>query len=129
MAFGRQIIQKNCWWRLPEVKPNRTDVGHARYDDLQDLEDVLAAIRKLPGISEPTAGTFYFRRKPFLHFHTKDGMRWADAKVGDSWGSEIQIPLNCAQREKTRFLREIRSRYEACSSASIPGRGRRGRAV
>ena len=104
-------------------------MGHARYDDLQDLEDVLAAIRKLPGISEPTPATFYFRRKPFLHFHTKDGMRWADAKVGESWGSEIRIPLHCAQREKTMFFREIRARYEACSSGSTPGRGRRGRAV
>ena len=32
-------------------------------------------IRALPGISEPTAGTFYLRRKPFLHFHTKAGAR------------------------------------------------------
>jgi len=104
-------------------------VGHALYDDLADLEDVLAAIRKLPGISEPKAGTFYVCRKPFLHFHTKDGARWADAKVGESWGAEIPIPLHCTRRDKTIFLREIRARYEVCSSASDSARRRRGRAV
>ena len=92
-------------------------MGHARYSDLRDLEDVLEAIRKFPGISEPTPGIFYLRRVPFLHFHTKGGMRWADAKVGGSWGSEIQIPSGCGRREKSVFLREVRARYEACSSA------------
>ena len=102
---------------------------HARYDELRDLEDIFAVIRALPGISEPTAGTFYLRRKPFLHFHTKAGTRWADAKVGASWGAQIPIPLHCAQREKALFLREIRARYEACSPSPTSGCGRRGRAV
>jgi hypothetical protein len=57
-------------------------MGHARYEDLRDLEKVLAAVRTWPGISEPTKGIFYLRRKPFLHFHVKDGARWADAVVG-----------------------------------------------
>ena len=91
-------------------------MGHARYSDLQDLEDVLEAIRKLPGISEPTPGIFYLRRVPFLHFHTKGGARWADAKIGLSWGPELQIPSGCGRREKTIFLRRVRARYAACSS-------------
>jgi hypothetical protein len=92
-------------------------MGHARDEDLRDLEDVLSAIRTWQGISEPTAGIFYLRRKPFLHFHTKDGLRWADAKVGELWGSAIRIPLNCGRRAKGKFLREIRVRYEACSES------------
>ena len=104
-------------------------MGHAHYDELRDLEDVFAMIRALPGISEPTAGTFYLRRKPFLHFHTKAGARWADAKVGASWGAEIPIPFHCAHREKALFLREVQARYEAVSSSPPSGRRRRGGAL
>ena len=91
-------------------------MGHARYSDLGDLEDVLEAIRKLPDISEPKPGIFYLRRVPFLHFHMKAGTRYADAKVGAEWGPEIQIPVDCRQREKSVFLREVRARHAACSS-------------
>ena len=92
-------------------------MGHARYSELRDLEKILDEIRKLPGIAEPTPGIFYLRRVPFLHFHTKDGMRWADAKIGLSWGPELPIPFDCGRREKTRFLREVRARHTACSAA------------
>jgi len=92
-------------------------MGHARYNDLRGLEKVLDEIRKLPGIAEPTPGIFYLRRVPFLHFHTKDGMRWADAKIGPSWGPELLIPFGCGRREKARFLREVRARHMACSAA------------
>ena len=106
----------------------RPGMGHARYEDLRDLEEVLAAVRTWPGISEPTKGVFYLRRKPFLHFHVKDGARWADAKIGESWGSEIPIPLNCGQRAKAKFLREVRIRYGAGADGRTkeceqPGRG------
>jgi hypothetical protein len=93
-------------------------MGHARYRDLRDLESVLDEIRRLPGIAEPTPGIFYLRRVPFLHFHTKDIARWADAKVGPSWGPELLIPFGCGRREKARFLREVRARYMSCCSAS-----------
>ena len=85
-------------------------MAHARYADLRDLEDVLEVIRKMPGVTEPTPGIFYLKRVPFLHFHTKDGARWASAKIGSSWGPEIQIPFGCGQRTKTSFLREVRRR-------------------
>ncbi len=93
-------------------------MGRARYEDLRDLEDLLWAIRRLPEISEPKPGIFYLRRSPFLHFHTKDGSRWADVKVGATWGPELPIPFNCGRRERSVFLRETRARYEACSERS-----------
>jgi hypothetical protein len=102
-----------------------TQVGHASKEELRDLEDVLSTVRTWTGISEPTPGIFYLRRKAFLHFHTKDGARWADAKFGKSWGSEIPLPMNCGQRAKERFLREIRVRYEACSENRSGAAGRR----
>ena len=95
-------------------------MGHARYDELRDLEDIFAVIRALPGISEPTAGTFYLRRKPFLHFHTKNGARWADAKAGASWGAEIPIPLHCAPRVPAPRQGSCRPRRRPQSTPSKP---------
>jgi len=103
-------------------------MGHARYSDLRDLEDVLRVIRKRPGISEPTPGIFYLRRVPFLRCHTKDGARRADATRGAPWGSAIQVPSGCGRSENTAFVREIRARHAAVLLKAI-GRERRGRAV
>ena len=86
-------------------------MGHASHEDLLDLEDVLCQLRKLPGISERSHGIFYLKRVPFLHFHTKDGNRWADVKAGAKWGPEIPIPFLCGPRLKQRFLRAVTEQH------------------
>jgi hypothetical protein len=88
-------------------------MGHARYEELNDLDAVLDAIRALPGVDERSPGVFYLRRSPFLHFHTKDGRRWADVRAGTEWGSEIPIPFDCSARVRASFLREVRARHRA----------------
>ena len=98
-------------------------MGHARYEELRDIHDVLEGIRHLPAISEPAPGIFYLRRAPFLHFHTKAGVRWADAKAGATWGSEIPIRLGAGPREKSAFLQEVQRRHEAFVAAMTPSRG------
>ena len=92
-------------------------MGHARHEDLLDIADVLEKVRTLPGVLERSPGIFYVGRTPFLHFHTKAGDRWADAKAGREWGPEIPLPFGSRARMKSLFLREIRSRYEACAKA------------
>ena len=98
-------------------------MGHARYAELRDIHDVLEEIRRLPAISEPAPGIFYLRRVPFLHFHTKPGVRWADAKVGSIWGPEIPIPLGAGPREKSAFLLEVRRRHESRVALMTPRLG------
>jgi hypothetical protein len=68
-------------------------MAHAKYTDLYDLEPLLDNIRSLPDIREPRPGIFYLKRTPFLHFHTRAGERWADAKAGSQWGPEIPVPF------------------------------------
>ena len=94
-------------------------MGHARAEDLLDLEDVLCELRTLPGVSERSRGTFYFKRIPFLHFHTKDGRRWADVKAGADWGPEIPIPFQCGPRMKQRFLKTVTRRYQRLASGLL----------
>ena len=69
-------------------------MAHCPIGQLDDLRDLLEAIRNWPGVHEPRRGIFYLRRTPFLHFHiNREGRRWADARVGRSWGTEIEIPF------------------------------------
>ena len=99
-------------------------MGHARYEELRDLEDVLRQLRALPGVSEPTPGIFYLRRIPFLHFHTKAGKRWADIKTGTAWGPEMPLPFGAGKRLRASFLIEVRACYRRCiDTAAASGRG------
>lgn len=92
-------------------------MSHARYRRLDDIGDVLAKIRAWPQIVERAPGIFYIRRTPFMHFHTRDAARWADAKTGATWGSQIPLPFGASGKLKSTFLNAVRTRYEACVKA------------
>jgi len=78
-------------------------MAHCTYDQIKDLEGIFAQIRRWPGIREPKPGIFYLKGMPFLHFHTKDGHRWADARCGADWGSRIPIHPNAGSTERKSF--------------------------
>ncbi len=89
-------------------------MGHAKPEDLLDIADVVEEIRALPGVVERSPGIFYIGSAPFLHFHTRAGDRWADAKLGREWGPEIPLPFGATRRAKSAFLAEVRARHAAC---------------
>jgi hypothetical protein len=66
-------------------------MAHARPEDLLDIADVLDEVRVLPGVAEGSPGVFYIGHDPFLHFHTKAGARWADARAGREWGRPTSV--------------------------------------
>ena len=87
-------------------------MAHCPFDKLADLGDCLEEVRSWPNVREPTPGTFYVKRVPFLHFHIdRDGRRWADIRDGAEWGAEVDIPLQASRAARQRFLREARRRY------------------
>lgn len=106
-------------------------MGHTRREDLLDIADVLEEVRALPGVLERSPGVFYLGRSPFLHFHTKAGARWADARDGREWGEEMPLPFGSPRRAKATFVAEVRRRYGACTNRvgnpGEAGRSRRGR--
>ena len=94
-------------------------MAHCPIQELDDLSDLLDAIRSWPGVREPRPGVFYVKRTPFLHFHiNREGCRWADVRMGQSWGTEIEIPRNASAAVRSRFLRETQRRYHATAKAS-----------
>jgi hypothetical protein len=90
-------------------------MAHCPFEQLSDLSKELDALRALPGMREPKSGIFYYKSIPFLHFHTKDDARWADAKVGKDWGPQINIPFKASKTEKSKFLKEAIRRHALVS--------------
>jgi hypothetical protein len=53
---------------------------HARDEDLDRLEPLLAELRVLPGLTEKKRGTFYRKSRAFLHFHEDPKGLFADVR-------------------------------------------------
>jgi hypothetical protein len=53
-------------------------VRHARPQDLDRLEGLLAELRTLPGLVEKKRGVFYLKSRSFLHFHEDPKGMFAD---------------------------------------------------
>jgi len=56
---------------------------HARDEDLDRLEDLLAELRALPGLAEKKRGVFYRKSRAFLHFHEDPKGLFADISGPD----------------------------------------------
>ena len=76
---------------------------HAGAAALDDLEDLLAQLRRLP-LRERSRGVFYFRSRPFLHFHEDPSGLYADVRVGADF---IRRAVN-SRAERTSLLTEVR---------------------
>lgn len=97
-------------------------MAHCPYAHLADLEPMLAELRKWPDVREPRPGVFYVRRTPFLHFHIKDGRRWADVRSGRAWGPRLDIPLDASSPDQMAFLARAREAYDATRAAVVAAR-------
>lgn len=60
-------------------------VRHARSEALDELEEVLSDVRKLPGLIEKSRGVFYRGSRAFLHFHEDATGLYADVRIGDDF--------------------------------------------
>lgn len=57
-------------------------VRHARDVALDQIEDLLEAIRRRPGLKERKRGIFYTKARAFLHFHEDKTGIFADLRRG-----------------------------------------------
>jgi hypothetical protein len=78
---------------------------------LDDIADVLRAVRAWEGVVEKSPGVFYAQRLPFLHFHLiEDGRGRADIKSPTGWRSfDLPRPLPAARRQQ--FVRALRAHH------------------
>lgn len=89
-------------------------MAHCPPEKLADIEDVLQALRALPGLTEKKPGIFYIRADGFLHFHIKDGHRWAHVKTGRRGGwDELPLPFDADAAARKDFLAAVRRHQQA----------------
>jgi hypothetical protein len=90
-------------------------VRHATEDDLDQLEDLLAQLRAVPGLRERKRGNFSLGSKAFLHFHEDSGGYYVDVKLDGAF----QRMRVTSPAEQITFLRRVRG------AAGESGTGRR----
>ncbi len=71
---------------------------HARDEDLDLIEPLLAEIRKLPGLKEKKRGTFYRGSDACLHFHEDPAGMFGDLKLD---GKFVRYRVSAARERKT----------------------------
>jgi hypothetical protein len=77
---------------------------HAGPQTLDQLEPLLAAIRRYPGLREKSRGVFYHKSKALLHFHEDDAGLFADLRADADWE---RLPVNTAA-ERRRVLARVK---------------------
>ena len=79
---------------------------HAGPEALDQLEPVLAKLRKLDGLRERKRGAFYRGSSAFLHFHEDPAGFFADMKVADDF---VRFPVNSAAEVEKLLARAARA--------------------
>ena len=78
-------------------------MAHTKSADLLDLIALRAELSKLAGVQEKKPGIFYRKGAGFLHFHDKDGVRWADVKLDGVW-TKVELDFNATAAQKKKLL-------------------------
>jgi hypothetical protein len=94
-------------------------MGHTKAENLADISSELREIGNLESIKERSPGIFYLKSIPFLHFHDKDGKRWADLKTPAGW-KRLPLDFAASAASRRRFLSRVKS-----ASAMLKAKGAR----
>jgi hypothetical protein len=85
---------------------------HARAAALDALEDLLAAVRTRPELTERKRGTFYRKSSAFLHFHEDPAGLFADVKLTKDFE---RFPVNTPEERQA-----LAARVAATLDALLP---------
>jgi hypothetical protein len=83
-------------------------MAHINPEKLQDLEKIFALVRTRVAVKEKKPGIFYWKSKPLLHFHEKEGRRYAHLRCGEKW-VEVDVKFGAGPKEKTKLWSEVQS--------------------
>jgi len=81
---------------------------HATEEDLDQIEDLLAELRKFPQLRERKRGSFARGSRAFLHFHEDAGAFYADVRLG----SEFERMRVTTGDEQAEFITRVREALE-----------------
>ena len=78
---------------------------HARDQNLDRLDDLLAGLRALPGLVEKKRGVFYLKGRAFLHFHEDPKGLFADIGAGAAGGEFERIDVTAPEGQEALLAR------------------------
>ena len=78
---------------------------HATAAGLDELDDVLRALRGVDGLRERSRGVFYRGSRAFLHFHEDPSGMYADVRLGADF-ERIRVTTKA---ERKRLLSVVRA--------------------
>ena len=103
-VFGRWVEQPGS---------DRSRVRHARDDDLDRIEPLLAQLRALDGLTEKSRGVFYRRSRACLHFHADGDDTYADVRFA---GDEFERTRATTKAEQRALVAAVRRALDlACA--------------
>lgn len=82
---------------------------HAKPEDLDQLGDLLDALRQLP-ITEKSRGVFYRGSKAFLHFHADPAGLFADVRFS---GADFERFRVSTKQERAAFAKRVRAAFKS----------------
>jgi hypothetical protein len=77
---------------------------HASDAALDQLAELLEALRKQSVLTERKRGVFYLRTSAFIHFHEDPAGLFADVKAASGWE---RLPVN-TKADTRQFLARVR---------------------
>jgi hypothetical protein len=80
-------------------------VRHVTPVALDQLEDLLALLRGIPGLKEKSRGTFYRGSRAFLHFHEDPAGLFADVRISD----DFQRVRVSTKSERAALVRQVKA--------------------
>lgn len=85
-------------------------MAHCKPEEIEDLKSIIEEILKWDKVQEKGFGKLYLQSNGFLHFHSKNGKRWADIKVEGKW-EEFPIPFSPQAKQKKELLNAVKVAY------------------
>jgi hypothetical protein len=79
---------------------------HARDDDLDRIEPLLAQLRALDCLTEKSRGVFYRRSRACLHFHADGDDTYADVRLH---GDEFERARTTTKAEQRALVAAVRA--------------------
>ena len=83
---------------------------HARSEDLDRVDGLLASLRAISGLTEKRRGSFYRGSRALLHFHEDAGDIICDIRLDGSNFDRVTVTSPAAQR---KLLKDVRDRMRA----------------
>ena len=80
---------------------------HARAEDLEAIEPLLEQLRRVPGLTEKSPGTFYRGSRAFLHFHADGDDTYADVKLTTDEFERTRVTTKAEQRALVASVKRV----------------------